>query len=116
MQWRSLDAEGVVKKDWQEFRPRPQTVPLLETLKRLFWNPEWNESLYLVSLSERLTLEPTDHSEREIKALLAQHLAEVQPGFDQLQFRLVFVRREVGKLVEEVTHLSAPFSPVGASN
>ena len=116
VQWRSLDAEGVVSKEWQEFRPRPQTISLLDFVKRLIWNPDWNESLYLVSLSERLTLEPTEHSGHEIKALLSRHLAEVQPHTDQLQFRLVFVRREDGKLAEEITHLSEPFAPVGASN
>ncbi|MCJ8309164.1 MAG: hypothetical protein HRU27_10270 [Rhizobiaceae bacterium] len=79
----------------------------------MFWNPRWNETLYLVSLSERLTLEPTEHSEREIKTLLARHLHMVEPGIERLQFRLVFVRREGGDLIEEITHLSEPFTASG---
>ena len=101
--------------DWQEFRPRPQKLAAITMLRRLFWNPQWNETLYLVSLSERLTLEPSQHSEQEIKALLGRHLKSVEPEVEQLQFRLVFVRREDGKLIEEVTHLSEPFEPYGAS-
>ena len=115
MQWRAVHEQEPTDSDWQEFRPRPQRVTPLETLARLFWNPRWNETLYLVSLSERLTLEPTEHSEREIKTLLARHLRMVEPGIEQLQFRLVFVRREGGELIEEITHLSEPFAASGTA-
>jgi len=33
---------------------------------RMFWNPSWNESLFLVSCAERLLQNPTPHSEDEI--------------------------------------------------
>lgn len=115
VQWRSLHGEEAAISEWQEFRPRPQHVTLLETIGRLFWNPDWNETLYLVSLSERLTLEPTEHSEREIKMLLSHHLGVIEPEIEQVQFRLVFLHREGGELVEEITHLSEPFTASGTT-
>ena len=85
-------------------------------MRRLFWNPQWNENLYLVSLSERLTLQPTEHSQNEIKALLSRTIAMEEPDIDQLQFRLVFVRREGENLVEETTHLSELFDVSGTAS
>lgn len=48
-------------------------------LGRLLWNAEWNENLYLVSLSERLLRADSSaltkaHSERELLLRVARHL------------------------------------------
>src|SRR5262245_54705619 len=51
---------------WQEFRPRPAHLTIRTMLQRLFWNPRWNESLFLVSCAERLMQHPTDHSRQEL--------------------------------------------------
>lgn len=80
---------------WQEFRPRPAQLTPLQMIARLFWNPGWNETLFLVSCAERLIDEPTDHSRDEI-------FRRVSAGLDAdafMQFRLVFLSRR-GETIE----------------
>lgn len=87
---------------WQEFRPRPAHVTPLQMLARLFWNPRWNETLFLVSCAERLTDEPTDHSRDEIFRRIAADLAP-----DALvQFRLLFVSRRGEAIDTDVAFVS----------
>lgn len=74
--------------DWRAFRPRPAHVPVWRMALRLFWNPDWNEALYAVSLAERLVAEPTAHAEAEMFRLIARQ------GSGRVTFRLVFVTRE----------------------
>tara|TARA_Y100000052_G_scaffold27554_2_gene36273 strand:+ start:17501 stop:17911 length:411 start_codon:yes stop_codon:yes gene_type:complete len=62
---------------WQAFRPRPETLSALTLLRRLFWNPRWNETLFLVSCAERLSQGITpDHSAREILTRMKRELAQ----------------------------------------
>lgn len=101
-----LETTDTIPRNWQEFRPRPPRVSVSDMLKRLFWNPRWNESLFLVSCAERLMQHPTRHSEREIiqriKAELQCH-AIAAPYF---QFRLIFVSRQGTELQTHVTFAS----------
>jgi hypothetical protein len=93
VQWRLRASHAQDNDPWQEFRPRPAHLPWWVMLRRLFWNPRWNDTLYLVSLSERLMLSPTAHSEDEIFACLAKNaMAMAHPPAPQikLQFRLIF--------------------------
>lgn len=76
---------------WHEFRPRPENVTAPTMFKRLFWNPYWNETLFLVSCAERLLEEPTPHSSNEI---IARIKADLKPNSPYLQFRLVLRHRE----------------------
>ena len=100
--------------DWQELRPRPATLSIGTMLKRLFWNPEWNESLFLVSCAERLMAHPTEHSIQEI---LTRIRAELKPRFTDttifryVQFRLVFLSREGKEIRRDITFVS----PIHAS-
>ena len=75
VQWRLLSKTNDVVSDWQESRPRPEKVSLLTLARRLFWNPRWNENLYMVSLAERLSLDPSDHSRDELFGLLQEEAA-----------------------------------------
>lgn len=98
--------------DWREFRPRPQSLPCGTVLRRLVWNPDWNESLFLTSCAERLLNEPTEHSVAEISSRIAATLA---PNGDTpfFRFRLVLVSREDGvfqqdeALQKEVVYVSS---------
>ena len=92
--------------EWREFRPRPARAGLRQMLGRLFWNPVWNEGLYLVSLMERLEDAPTAHSQAGIERLLRQGLAPEAPA----AFRVVFVMREGGGMVRHVAY-RAPLDP-----
>lgn len=97
---------AIPQEGWAEFRPRPQRVSTLERLRRLLWNPRWNESLFLVSCAERLINAPTDHSQDEIFSRLAAGLGPAPGAW--LSFRLVFVSREDLAIQREVLFQSAP--------
>lgn len=92
---------------WHEFRPRPRRVSPLEMLRRLVWNPRWNETLFLVSCAERLVDHPTPHSEDEIFRRIAADLIR-EPGEPWLVFRLVFVSRQGEAIEREVLFEAEP--------
>jgi hypothetical protein len=102
---------------WQEFRPRPAMLHPGTMLRRLLWNPQWNEDLFLVSLAERLmsTASAPDtvaHSERELLLRVARHLDRNTAGNSHLwlQIRLRFVGRASaeGSVVSDIAYLSTP--------
>ncbi|UWQ42969.1 hypothetical protein K3718_07745 [Leisingera aquaemixtae] len=113
VEWRLLASPSAAPAPWQEFRPRPQRLSPQAVAGRMLWNARWNESLFLVSCAERLTLAPTEHSLREILRRIAAELQRAQPpGALQpyLQFRLVFLDRgEDGQLIKAVTYQSEPY-------
>ncbi|WP_233356730.1 hypothetical protein [Hirschia baltica] len=105
---------------WVELRPRPKTISFLTMLRRILWNPVWNETLFLVSCSERLLANPTQHSEDEIFDRVFADIAltdclESTKCF--VQFRLMSVHRELSDLVREETFRSAirPLDKGGAA-
>ncbi|MBL4740338.1 MAG: hypothetical protein JKY12_05050 [Sneathiella sp.] len=104
-----LETAHDIPTAWQEFRPRPAELSAREMLKRLFWNPRWNESLFLVSCAERLMANPTEHSSAEIftriGAELNQNPTDVKlPPY--LQFRLVFLDRQNAEIHKRTTYTS----------
>lgn len=100
-----LNAENETPQNWREFRPRPQTLSMATMLKRIFWNPHWNETLYLVSCAERLMQNETEHSAQEIFKRIETGLPSDAGAF--LQFRLVFIGREGGELEKYIPYISA---------
>lgn len=88
---------------WQEVAMRPQRLSGRAALRRMFWNPDWAETLYLVSLSERHAVAPSTHSLAELICRLSRRLDI--PVAD-LQFRLVFVSREGAELERAVCYQS----------
>ena len=106
-----LASPGDTTGTWREFRPRPARVSLATLLKRLFWNPRWNQTLFVMSCAERLAEDRTPaHSEDELfKRIAADLAAEPQdPRRPWLCFRLVFVSRDGDTLTEEVMVQPAP--------
>lgn len=102
-----LSSPDATPEDWQEFRPRPQRVVPLTMLIRLFWNPWWNETLFLVSCAERLADHPTAHSEDEIYRRIATDL-DAAPEWSWLCFRLVFLVRDNDEIVREERFRAQP--------
>ncbi len=104
-----LKTEQDASGNWQEFRPRPARLPISSMLKRMFWNPGWNESLFLVSCAERLMASPTEHSSQEIlkriKAELERNSIDVM-ATPFLRFRLVFLSREGSQIQKHITFIS----------
>lgn len=106
-----LQAPDAPAELWREFRPRPHRIPPLAVVARLFWNPRWNESLFLVSCAERLIDRPTAHSEAEILARIAGDLAGTPDATtlpEWLAFRLVFLHRAGETVAREVQFQSQP--------
>ncbi|WP_264213756.1 hypothetical protein [Leisingera thetidis] len=112
VEWAMTASAGSAAVQWQEFRPRPQRLTPLDMAQRMLWNPRWNESLFLVSCAERLTLNPADHSLQEILRRIAAELERALPPgarLPYLRFRLVFIDRdENGALIKAVTYQSEP--------
>lgn len=104
-----LCAPGGMPERWEEARPRPAHVSPLRMLRRMLWNPRWNETLFLTSCAERIVEGGALHDAALAEAEIARRLArDLPPGPGAFRFRLVFVRREGARLVREVEHLSAP--------
>ncbi len=93
---------------WSEFRPRAMKVAFITMLGRLFWNPKWNETLYLVSCAERLVEQQTNHSEDEIFKRVISSLSktEINSTHKLIKIRLSFIKREGNLLTEEIVYQS----------
>lgn len=96
---------------WRHDRPKADIVTLKEMIGRLFWNPDWNEQLFMVSCSERLIEAPSQHSIYELNRRIARFLAADEDV--ELQFRLVFWSQEDGQLVQQIEYESAPVNLQG---
>ncbi|MCF6337786.1 MAG: hypothetical protein L3J84_07510 [Gammaproteobacteria bacterium] len=94
------------KSEWREFRPRPAHLSFLQMLGRMFWNPERNESLFLISCAERILQQPTQHSEDEILKRIIAELKANHAGLTgnatHLQFRLLLVQRQDSRLQQQI--------------
>jgi hypothetical protein len=106
-----LASPGDTTGTWRVFRPRPKRISLARMARRLFWNPRWNQSLFVMSCAERLAEDRTpEHSEAELFKRIAADLAAdaADPARPWLCFRLVFVSRQGESLTEEVMVQPAP--------
>ncbi|VAW81670.1 hypothetical protein MNBD_GAMMA12-727 [hydrothermal vent metagenome] len=73
---------------------------------RMFWNPAWNESLFLVSCAERLVETPTVHSEQEIMKRIVATLLPADISSPYVQFRLLLISLHKTELIQEVVFYS----------
>lgn len=97
---------------WREFRPRPERLSGFDLFLRLFWNCQWNESLFLVSCAERLMMTPSAQCEFEILKRIRRELVRGCVDFTvtpDMRFRLVFIRREGAVLKRSVAYISAVY-------
>lgn len=78
-------------------------------LRRMVWNPRWNETLFMVSCAERLMDKPTQHSDSEIFDRICAELSRAGEGAAAfLVFRLVYISRNGTVLEKEITYISRP--------
>ncbi len=91
-------------ENWRSATHRPARLGLRETLKRLIWNPDWNESLYLLSFAERLVDDPAAQNAHLLARRIAARVPE-QEG--SLQFRVTFA---TGSGQAELGYQSVPAS------
>lgn len=88
---------------WQEFRPRPAQISNWESARRLFWNPDWNETLYLTACAERFLADGSaSHLEYIVGRVRADLLDNHAPGSSRyFQIRLVAVMGSQGRTQRE---------------
>jgi len=108
-----LTASDEPVEQWREFRPRPAVLRLGTMLRRMLWNAQWNENLYLVSLAERLmsagTEETAIHSQRELLLRVARHLdrrGSDHQAYLQIRLRLVSRADAAARVTSETVYLS----------
>jgi len=105
VQYALLSERDAPPNEWHEFRLRPAHLSFLQMLGRMFWNPKWNESLFLVSCAERILENPTSHSETEIITRIIADLKNTSVCHSfatHIQFRLLVVHRHGSELQQEV--------------
>lgn len=107
-------------QEWREFQPRPSSISFRATAARLFFNPRWNETLFLVSCAERIAGAPDDHSVSEIFDRIRADLirtAHAPCPAKFLRFRIAYVSRRGDAIVREIRFVSPPrqFNPVGGA-
>ncbi len=112
IQFAFLKSETAEPRAWQEFRPRPARVSFTEGLRRLLWNPQWNELLYMNTCAEHLFEGYSLRYEQEImcRILSAAHAGEVasEPNTHFLLFRVCAVIRENKVVTQSVVFVSQP--------
>lgn len=98
--------------EWQEFRPVPPSFSIGRSLLRLFWNPDGNDSLYLISCAEKLLQEESATAATHI----FQHIARARPATNahaKLSFRIRLIHRRNTTSpipMEEIVFVSEPRS------
>lgn len=91
---------------WTTFQSRPNKLSFGTMCARMFWNPAWNESLFLVSCAERLVETPTVHSEQEIMKRIVATLLPADISSPYVQFRLLLISLHKTELIQEVVFYS----------
>ena len=95
-------------ENWQEVRKRPAHVPIGQIFIRLFHNGHWNDTLFLVSLSERLLEGDATRSEAQIVDLIRRDDPDLTGPF---RFRLSLVSREGQTVVRHFAYTSPIHEP-----
>ena len=97
---------------WQEVRPRPDHLAAGSLFARLFWNPRWNEFLYLVSCAERLLDAPSPGRVTALWTRVAHVVRSDRTAAhsithaSHLRVRIVTVMREHDRVVRHVPFVS----------
>lgn len=114
IEFRAPQATGPEEAEWREFRPAPRKVSVGAMLKRMFWNPGRNETLFLVTCAERLLSGEIEFARREIASRIARQIPAPPAGREHapfLQFRLVLVSGHGSDFRSDVAYMSPVFVP-----
>ncbi len=117
IQFAFLQNESDDPQLWQDFRPRPERVSFVEGLRRLLWNPQWNETLYINTCAEHLFDEPSPMREQEImrRILAAVSRGEITSEYKAtfLLFRICTIIRDRNEITQPVVFVSKPEALLG---
>jgi len=75
----------------------------------MFWNPRWNETLYIASCADRLLGTPDPHCQQEILQRIKHdiHTGEIDSASaTQVQFRLLLIKRVNAELITDLIFIS----------
>lgn len=107
-----LQHEKDQPQQWQDFRPQPARITLTQGLLRLFFNPQWNETLYINTCAEHLFEAPSLMREQEIMQRLLAMLGKGEVAADSnaryLVFRVNALVRDAHKITQAVVFISRP--------
>jgi hypothetical protein len=100
-----------IDANWHAFRPRPHSLSMITLLRRLLWNPEWNETLYLTGCAEKIfDDEDSLHAQAVIQQRIVKQLTPAQRrGARWLVFRLRVILRVGEELIDELAFVSEPY-------
>ncbi|MBM4260135.1 MAG: hypothetical protein FJ145_01715 [Deltaproteobacteria bacterium] len=111
IQFALLDHHDEPEPSWHSFRPHPDRLSLGAMIRRLFHNPRWNESLYMVTCAERLLEQPSRFREEEILRRITTAIESGEIGWAPAQarfvrFRILILKRQTGRVTERVMFTS----------
>lgn len=104
-----LKSEKEESCNWQELILRPKQISTINFIKSIFYNPDWNDSLYIMNCAERLVLDPTEYCIQEIMKRIEADLEKKSADLETtpyLQFRLIVISREANELQKEILFTS----------
>lgn len=119
IQFSLLKSSGQTKQEWHMFRPLPKHLSFMTMLRRIFWNSQQNETLFLLSCAEKLiensNVQDLQFCEEEILKRISKDLHYNKYKFDMaketyIQFRLVFVTQENTNASKNVVFISRSHS------
>lgn len=113
LEWRWRDSRRRPLGPWHAFAPRPAALGPGQILRRLAWNPRWNEALYAMRCAERILEGERDFPVNELTRRLRDALADIATEpVAYFEFRVVAHTRADGRLVHAVAWRS-PLLPGG---
>ena len=79
-------------RNWQVLKLRAQNLSTIELIKSVFFNPQWNEALYIMDCAERLIMNPSQERINQLKERIQMQLEK--QGFDlsqktELDFKVI---------------------------
>ena len=112
IQWAWREQDKSAAPNWQEFHPLQERLSWPRTVGQLFYNAQWNESLFLVSCAERLQDSPSGRLIDEIKSRVSRKLSKNNDtGQSCLAcFRIIFVQDRDGSQTLDEVYVSDPFT------
>lgn len=100
--------------DWREVRPRAAGLGIGGYLRSFFFNPRWNETLFLVTCAEGVIRDESDHTVREIRDRLRADLNRpgAAPSAPWFRFRIALLSRHEGRVRRDVVFTSPAYPTV----
>ena len=103
-----LENNKTLEANWVELTARPEKISLLNNLKRLFYNAEWNEYMFMINSAESLIIEASEEKEKDLLDRIIKYLLEknIDLTNQELKFRLVFINRKNKELKQHILYES----------